>query len=232
VGASLQRWRGRFPDYGRKIAVDPEGNVVVAGDTDTNDGITGADFLIIKYSGAGIPLWTNRYNGTANGDDRAYALGVDQAGNVFVAGSSGDAIGGINYATLGYSPAGEPLWTNRYDGPANGEDVARALAVDYNGTVFVTGYSSSNGFNRAYLTIAYSGAGAPLWTNRSDGFYGEANALTVDAAGTFSSQDRPRATMRRLPTLARVSRSGQIATTAARKREPAQSGWITPAMSL
>jgi hypothetical protein len=185
---NLEAWVRRYNagepssrDYGFKIAVDPQGNVIVAGDTD--DGITGADFLIIKYSGAGIPLWTNRYNGTASGDDRAYALGVDQAGNVFVAGPSADAIGGVNYATLGYSSAGVPLWTNRYDGPANGEDVARALAVDHNGNVFVTGYSSSNGFYRAYLTIAYSGAGAPLWTNRSDGFYGEANALTVDRGG-------------------------------------------------
>ena len=71
-------------DNARKVVADPDGNIVVAGDTD--DGFTGADFLIIKYSGEGVPLWTNRYGGSANGDDRVYALGVDQSGNVFVTG--------------------------------------------------------------------------------------------------------------------------------------------------
>jgi hypothetical protein len=42
----------RSQDYARKVVTDPDGNVVVAGDTD--DGITrGVDILIIKYSGAG-----------------------------------------------------------------------------------------------------------------------------------------------------------------------------------
>jgi hypothetical protein len=183
--AWVQRYssgEARSLDYGRKVVVDLNGNIVVAGDTD--DRITGADIVVIKYSGAGVALWTNRYNGPANGDDRGLSAGVDQSGNVFVTGSSAERDGGINYITLAYSPTGVRLWTNRYDGPANGEDAARALAVDHNGNVFVTGYSSSNGYPRAYATIAYSGAGVALWTNRySDGFYNEANALTVDLSG-------------------------------------------------
>ena len=68
-----------------------------------------------------------------------------------------------------------PLWTNRYEGP-DGFDHPYAVAVDNGGNVFVTGGSGGS-----YLTIAYSGAGAPLWTNR----YGatEAYALAVDRSG-------------------------------------------------
>ena len=33
-----------------------------------------------------MPLWTNRYNGPGNGDDRAYAVAVDGSNNVIVTG--------------------------------------------------------------------------------------------------------------------------------------------------
>src|SRR5205823_2419168 len=63
---------------------------------------------------------------------------------------------------------GVPLWTYRYDGPANGNDSASAVAADSSGNVLVTG-SSWNGTKNDYLTLAYSNAGVPLWTNRYRG---------------------------------------------------------------
>ena len=47
-----------------------------------------------------------------------------------------------DYATIKYSSAGMPLWTNRYNGPGNGDDEANAVAVDGNNDVIVTGYST------------------------------------------------------------------------------------------
>jgi hypothetical protein len=38
-----------------------------------------------------VPLWTNRYNGPGNGDDYAYAVGVDGNNNVIVTGASRQA---------------------------------------------------------------------------------------------------------------------------------------------
>jgi len=113
-----------------------------------------------------VPLWTKRYNGPENGYDFATAVAVDASGNVFVTGYSYDSDSGGNwdYATIAYSGAGVPLWTNRYVGSAS------AVAVDANGNVFVTGSS----------TIKYSGAGVPLWTNR---YIGSASAVAVDGTG-------------------------------------------------
>src|SRR5262245_63038511 len=91
VQAWVQRYNG--PGHGddecTAMAVDSTGNVIVTGHVDVDPGVgISDDFATIKYSSAGVPLWTNRYNGPGNGDDRASALGVDGSGNVFVTGAS------------------------------------------------------------------------------------------------------------------------------------------------
>src|SRR5439155_4755192 len=133
-------------------------------------------------------LWTNRYDGPGNGNDFAQAIAVDSSGNVFVTGYSTDSIGNEDYATIKYSNAGVPLWTNRYDGPANGEDRPSAIAVDGSGNVFVTGESGNPDYQFLdYATIKYSSLGVPLWTNRYDGpgnNQDSAYAIAVDSSGT------------------------------------------------
>jgi uncharacterized delta-60 repeat protein len=114
-----------------------------------------------------VPLWTNRYNGPGNGGDLAYAVAVDGSNNVIVTGYSDGGGYNYDYATIKYSSAGVPLWTNRYNGPGNSDDYAQAVAVDGNGDVIVTGYSSGSDLD--YATIKYSSDGAPLWTNRYNG---------------------------------------------------------------
>ena len=194
--SAAEAWARRYSspetnshDSALAIAVDSDGNAIVAGSTDV--GATGMpDMLIIKYSGAGEALWTNRYNGPGNSTDIATAVAVDQSGNVFVAGYS-KGIGGaefFDYATIAYSGAGVALWTNRYNGPGGGgRDYAWAIAVGPGGNVFVTGFSIPTGtFYSDYATVAYSGAGVALWTNRYNGPSNntdQAKAIAVDHNG-------------------------------------------------
>ncbi|PWU17865.1 MAG: hypothetical protein C5B50_10430 [Verrucomicrobia bacterium] len=188
--AGLLLWSNRYSGSGAGqdaaygIAVDTNGNVFVTGTSYSSGG--GADFATIKYSSAGVPLWTNRYNGPGNGFDGANAVAVDSNGNVFVTGESAGSGSGPDFATIKYSNAGVPLWTNRYNGPGNGYDSAYAIALDSGGNVFVTGASTGSGGDYDYATIKYSNAGAPLWTNRYNGpgnGYDSANAIAVDSAG-------------------------------------------------
>ncbi len=102
-----------------------------------------------------VPLWTNRYDGPVHRDDGAVAVAADRYGNVFVTGSSTGTSSNYDYLTIGYSSGGTPLWTSRYGGPGVGNDQAKAIAVDKNGNVFVTG-SSWNGTNYDFATIKYS----------------------------------------------------------------------------
>src|ERR1019366_3279801 len=113
------------------VAVDGSNNVIVTGYSD--GGGYNFDYATIKYSSAGVPLWTNRYNGPGNDADYAFAVAVDGSNNVIVTGGS-DAGSYPNYysdyATIQYSSAGVPLWTNRYgNGPGN-DSWAATVAVD------------------------------------------------------------------------------------------------------
>ncbi|MCI0748835.1 MAG: SBBP repeat-containing protein, partial [Verrucomicrobia subdivision 3 bacterium] len=186
--AGVALWTNRYngpgndDDFATALTVDSSGNVFVTG---FSDGIGGHDYTTIAYSGAGVALWTNRYNGPGNTNDFARAVATDSSGNVFVTGYS-FAIEGYDYATIAYAPTGVALWTNRYNGPGNDYDFASAVAVNTLGDIFVTGLSRGSGGNDDYATLAYSGAGVALWTNRYDGpgnSQDQVSALAVDSAG-------------------------------------------------
>jgi len=172
-------------DTASKVVTDAAGNVIVAGHTD--DGFNSSpDMLVIKYSGAGVPFWTNRFNSLGNQDDAVTDIAVDASGNVIVTGWSLVSPSGIDFATIKYSDAGIPLWTNSYIGPGDNTDLPVAIAVDASGNVLVTGYSFGSGTSFDYATIKYSSAGVPLWTNRYSGPVNSSDvpfAIAVDAGG-------------------------------------------------
>src|SRR4051794_29009931 len=80
-----ESWVRRFSnsaesnEQAKKVLTDSAGNVIVVGNTD--DGLVGQDWMIIKYANAGGPLWTNRFNGPENGTDTANVAALDGSGN-------------------------------------------------------------------------------------------------------------------------------------------------------
>ena len=189
VEAWVQRYNGpnNRSDQPIAIAIDGDGNVIVTGSS--NGGSTGNDYATIKYSSAGVPLWTNRFTGPGNFEDKPTAMSVDGNGGVFVTGWMGTQVGS-SYATIKYSGAGVPLWTNHYNTPWGWADWATALAVDQSGNVVVTGRGGGQNFylhfRYDYATIKYSNAGMPLWTNYYNGSVNGqdyASAAGVDGSG-------------------------------------------------
>ena len=126
---------------GFAVVVDGNDDVVVTRSSATT-----------KYSSAGVPLWTNSFVWPGSDDNEAYALTVDSDNNVIVTGLSG-FFTTYHYATIKYSSAGVPLWTNRYNGPGNGDDIACAVAGDGSNNVVVTGYSLGSSGTNDYATI-------------------------------------------------------------------------------
>jgi len=177
-------------DFASAMAVDHMGNVYVTGKSDGTD--MWADYATIKYDPNGDELWVRRYNGPGMYTDEASAIAIDDSGNVYVTGSSYSVETNFDYATIKYDLNGNELWVARYTGPEDGEDYARAIAVDGSGNVYVTGYIWNSGepFTRNdYATIKYDPNGNELWVRIFDGLsqpdflYDEASAIAVDAYG-------------------------------------------------
>ena len=170
VWTNLYRAPGDYYDgQPNAVATDGEGNAFVSGVTFAS---FGQDYVTIKYSSSGLPLWTNLYNGLGNGNDGAAGMVVDESGDVIVTGGSVGNEGLSSYfdfATVKYTGAGVPVWTNRYNGPANNGDEGTDIALAPEGNVIVTGISYTIEGHADYLTLAYSSEGVPLWTNRYDG---------------------------------------------------------------
>jgi uncharacterized delta-60 repeat protein len=77
-------------------------------------------------------------------------------------------------------------WVQKYNGPAGVTDVATSIAVDAQGNVYTTGYSTGNSSGHDYATIKYNSAGIQQWAAR---YNGPGNALddaldiAVDGSG-------------------------------------------------
>lgn len=145
-------------------------------------------FLLSSSLSAQIDTaWVRTYNGPGNGSDMAFDLVRDATGNIYVTGQSwGSDVLKDDYATIKYSPAGSQLWVKRYNGPGNFSDIARAIAVDDSGYVYVTGTSYSNSTHYDYTTIKYYSNGDTAWVRRYNGpgdYIDDACDIAVDASG-------------------------------------------------
>ena len=121
--------------------------------------------------------------------DAASDIAVDHHGNVYVTGYLTNQPFGQDYFTTKYDATGRKLWEARYNGDANGDDFATAIAVDAAGNVYVTGSSMTVAHASDYVTIKYNTNGAMLWLARYDfqnaanRSYDAAQALAIDDSG-------------------------------------------------
>ncbi len=195
AATGAQLWGARYngPANGSNdahaLAVSPSGGTVfVTGDSTGTTSLQ--DYATVAYNAAtGARLWVARYNGPGNGNDGASSVAVSPGGGkVFVTGASTGTTSGSDYATVAYNAAtGARLWVARYNGPGNGNDGARAVAVSpTGGTVYVTGYDTGKTSGSDYATVAYNAAtGARLWVARYNrpGNGSAASSMAVSPGG-------------------------------------------------
>jgi hypothetical protein len=173
-------------DYAKAIAVDDFGNVIVTGATGyTYMSGTTDDWATIKYDSLGNELWIRTYNGPGNDEDVAWALAVDDLGNVYVTGWSKGNGTFYDYATIKYDSSGNELWIRRYNRSNSWyEDRANSIVLDSSGNVYVTGLSRDSSTSFDYATIKYDSDGNELWIGLyNGGSVDYATGVTVDNSG-------------------------------------------------
>lgn len=183
-----QEWVQRYSGSGNgnddavAVATDTNENVFITGRATSTNSYPDFDYVTIKYSGLGVPLWTNVYDGPIHSYDSPAAVALDKNGNVFVTGQSYGTNAQVNFATIAYSNNGAPLWTNRFSAAPMGDDEAQGIAIDVNNDIYVIGYSA-NASTYHYTLIKYSNGGDPLWTNIFAGVQGGSSAVAIDRQG-------------------------------------------------
>jgi len=92
-------------------------------------------------------------------------IAIDGVGNIYLIGNSRDSNITIIFSDIvivKYDREGKKLWQQRYNSP--GADNAQAVAVDYLGNVYVTGWLQPGiSRNRKFATIKYDANGKQQW---------------------------------------------------------------------
>ena len=198
---------GGAGDFGRGIASDAAGSILVTGYTDSND-FAGAnnsyhggdgDAFVAKVSPSGSLQWTTYLGG--NNSDIGRGIAVDATGNAVVTGCTGSTdFAGTNNAYHGgewdafvaeVSPEGLLQWATYLGG--GDSDEGHGIALDAAGDALVTGNTDSNNFagvnNSAQggsdaFVAKISPAGLQQWATYLGGSswdYGR--GIAADAAG-------------------------------------------------
>jgi CSLREA domain-containing protein len=194
---------GTGGDFGHALAVDGSGNVYVIGESSVAWGSPvqafGGGFIdafAAKLDSSGNLIWNTFLGGS--GTDGGNGIAVDGNGNVYVAGYSNatwgspvralSGIGDVFAAKLDSS--GNLTWNTFLGG--SGDDGGNGIAVDGNGNVYVTGYSTATWGSpvRAYTSgidgfaAKMDSSGSLLWNTFLGGSGGDfGKGIAMDGSG-------------------------------------------------
>ena len=163
---------GNYQDRATAITLDNYGNVYVTGwgYMEPTDMLCGTiNYITVKYNSFGEEMWVKTYNGTGNGEDKAVAIALDAAGNVYVGGTSYAGTNKEDYVIVKYNNNGVQQWVERYDGVSHNADYLNAMKLDRSGNIFATGSSYKSGSAADYITLKYNSSGVLQWAARYNG---------------------------------------------------------------
>lgn len=174
-------------DFASSLTVGTAGTVYVAGSSYPSGGGL-AQTVTLAYDPSGARLWSRTHPVDSGASAQIGELAPTADGGIA---ASGEVFGSgfEDILTVVYRPDGSERWSAIADSLDGGLDVASAIAVDSVGRTFVTGSSWNPDYSDPdYITVAYSPAGALLWTREYAGPSGGedlAGSLAIGSNGTL-----------------------------------------------
>jgi uncharacterized delta-60 repeat protein len=130
--------------------------------------------------------WHSQFNGKGDFTDEYNCIAKDDNDNIYIGGSTVNTDVNRDYLLIKKDISGNTVWKKVYNGPGNGPDEIKAIAVK-NQKVYVTGYGNNVSVGNDYWTMCFSTDGDSLWSNLYNdptfNQYDEANDLFVDNNG-------------------------------------------------
>ncbi len=195
-------WESRFDipeavdEYPDLIAVDRNGNIIVAGALNISP--SWYDFLVIKYSPVGNQLWYRTYNGVGRSSLIVRAMRLDYHGNAYIAADIGITNDSALYTyqthaglILKYSAEGVLIWVRKYDGV-----ILQDLVVGDDGGLYfigtVGGIVTNQEPRSTLLVVKYNVDGTYYWsrTKSHPTAWLAARKIKLDGAGHFYTATR------------------------------------------
>lgn len=172
------------------VATDYVGDIYVVGNMQPGGPGSFLDIIVRKLDTDGAPLWTDSYGPGVGADVR-----VDSEGGAVVTGAlsitMNDLITGSRAWARKYQPGGQVLWDIKHD-PANDcpnkYNAARAVAIDAEDFVHLTGTECLSDGDTAILRQRYEPAGVQEWSamyNAGDATNERGNGARVDGEGNL-----------------------------------------------
>lgn len=179
---------GGYEDIPRAAAVDPSGNVLVAGYSLTA-ATNVSDLVVRKFAASdGHPLWTYKYTRFAppQGFNEANGIAVDRSGNAYVSGTLNEDKSASQLLLLKLTPKGRLAWVRTLRNATHTSEYAFQVAAGGRGA-YVAASQGGSGPDQGLLVAHYSAAGRLLWRRSWPGMAGSAElqsySMSLDGLG-------------------------------------------------
>jgi hypothetical protein len=144
---------------GSSIEIDDSNNIYLAGRDDYR-------IVLVKYNSAGVEQWYKHYSGPDNGITLTSRLRIDNAGFIYVPGST-DMQNGNRILLMKYNSNGDTIWTRTYGDSLYQSDI-RAITSDAACNIYLTGLISRESAPPKQITMKYDSSGTLLWAKKID----------------------------------------------------------------
>lgn len=175
------RQENALSSVAHSLNLNAQGEIYIAAETSIS--VQETEMTVLKYDADGNELWVHTYSLEAEKEKTRTAV-VDAQGAFYVAAESETDSGPSDYVLVKFDAEGNFIWTRRHDELS--KDEPRAIAVDDDGNVLLTGESVSVGGTSDVVTLKYTPNGDQQWVSRYSGDVNQSEevvAIDFDAAG-------------------------------------------------